>query len=106
MKVPQRDFIATVRFYESVVGLPICERGNDSVCFNFGTCRLWVDSREDLSQPETWLELRTSDIASAEKLLETHGVARCDEVERLPDDLPAFWIRNPAGVVHLVTERT
>ena len=42
-------------------------------------------------------------MAAAEHL-KTHAVERCDDVETLPDGMTAFWIRNPAGVVHLVAE--
>lgn len=105
MKVPPRDFAATVAFYEKTIGLPVCGREESSVTFEFGACRLWVDRVEGLAHAEVWLELQTGSIAAASDLLDKHAVTRCDDIEPLPDGLPAFWIKNPAGVVHLVTER-
>ncbi len=53
-----------------------------------------------------WLELRTDDLDAATERLRLAGIAPCDEVEPLDED-PGFrshWIKNPAGVVHLLAE--
>ena len=105
MKVPCTDFAATIHFYEKVIGLAVCERADDSVAFWFGSNRLWIDSVPTIQRSEVWLEIRADDIAAASDHLERHGVERCDEIESLPEGLPAFWIKNPAGVVHLVSEQ-
>jgi hypothetical protein len=47
----------------------------------------------------------THDLAAASSHLAAKGVERCDEVEALPESMAAFWIKNPAAVVHLVTEQ-
>ena len=44
----------------------------------------------------------TDDPAAAARHLEQRGVQRCDAVEELPEGFPGFWIRSPAGQVHLV----
>lgn len=105
MKVPAKDFAATVAFYEDVVGLPVRGRDESSVTFEFGACQLWVDRVEHLTQAEVWLELQAGNLAAASEHLKKHAVTRCDEIEPLPDGLHAFWIKNPASVVHLVTEQ-
>ena len=66
---------------------------------------LWVDRVEHLTQAEVWLELQAGNLAAASEHLKKHAVTRCDEIEPLPDGLHAFWIKNPASVVHLVTEQ-
>jgi hypothetical protein len=59
---------------------------------------------EGIAKTEVWLEVRTTDIAAAAEHLKAAHITRCDEVEPLPEGMAAFWIKNPAGVVHLVTE--
>lgn len=102
MKVPPDQFEATIAFYRDVLGLPHLGSQEDSVSVAFGSFRLAIDRVETVSQAEIWLEVQTDDTEKASSHLEASGVVRCDEIERLPDDLDGFWIKNPAGIVHLV----
>lgn len=103
LKTPPDLYDATVRFYRDTLGLPVIDTRPDSVLFEFGRVRLWVDRSEGLSTPQTWLEIRTTDPAGASGYLEREDVRRCDAVEPLPDGFPGFWISSPAGQVHLVS---
>ena len=105
MQVPSRQFRETVRFYDEVVGLARIEEDPGTVVFAFGDKRLWIDSREDLVRAEVWLELVADDADTAAGYLAERGVVRRDEVEALPKGFAGFWICNPAGVIHLVSER-
>jgi len=107
MKVPPHLWDETVRFYRDVVELreidnPF-ESGPASVGFEFGANRLWIDRVVGVSQAELWLQLTTQDTAAAAQHLAAAGVARCDEVEPLPESASAFWISSPASIVHLVS---
>lgn len=102
MKVPPHLFQATVAFYRDVLGLRQLETRENTVRFEFGANHLWIDRVPGISQAETWLELVTNDVAGAEKLLAQANVIRCDEIEPLPEGFQAFWIMNPAQIVHLV----
>ena len=102
MKVPPHQYEATVRFYRDVVGLKPLEGFGTAIGFEFGANHLWIDRVTTVSQAEIWLELATSDTAKAAQRLATEGVARCDEIEALPQSLDAFWISSPAQIVHLV----
>lgn len=105
MKVPPSAFDSTVNFYANVVGLRVKETpSTDSVVFDFGEKNLWIDRVECLTSPEVWLDIRTRDMEAARDHLASHQITRCDDVEELPEGMKAFWIRNPAGVVHLVSE--
>lgn len=57
-----------------------------------------------LNQAETWLEVRTNDLAAAEAHLTSAQVVRCDEIEPLPDGFNLLWIADPASIVHLVRQ--
>jgi catechol 2,3-dioxygenase-like lactoylglutathione lyase family enzyme len=92
MKVPAAEFAATVAFYEKTLGFRVVSREASSVRFDHGGGHF------------LWLEIHTTDLQAAEQQLKEAGIQRCDEVELLPEGMKAFWIKNPAGVVHLVTE--
>ncbi len=102
MKVPPHQFDATVRFYGEVLGLKPIENHPSEVGFEFGSNRLWIDRVPSVSQAEVWLEIVTNDPSAAAKILENENVVRCDEIEALPDGFEAFWISNPASIIHLV----
>ena len=105
MKVPATEFEATVAFYEKTLGFCVVNREASSVRFDHGGGHfLWIDRVEGLAKAEVWLEVRTTDIAAAAEHLKAAHITRCDEVEPLPEGMKAFWIKNPVGVVHLVTE--
>ena len=108
MKVPPHQWEQTVSFYRDTLRLRELddphESGPQSVGFEFGPNRLWIDRVPGVSQAELWLQVTTTDTTgAAEHLSAAPGVARCDEIEPL-GDTTAFWIANPAGIVHLVSE--
>ena len=104
VKVPPHEYEATVRFYRDVLGFAEVATEEPGACFEFGANRLWVDRVPTLSQAEVWFEIVTTDLAASSARLEAAGVVRCDDIEPLPDGMAAFWIANPAGIVHLVVE--
>jgi hypothetical protein len=105
MKVPAAEFEAVVAFYEQTLGFRVESREAETVRFDYGAGKhLWIDRVEDLAKAEVWLEIRTTDLDAAAEHLRAASITRCDEIEPLPESMAAFWIKNPAGVVHLVTE--
>jgi hypothetical protein len=102
MKVPAASFDATVAFYAGTLRLDVISGNEASVVLDFAGKQLWLDRAEGITRAGIWLEIVTSDLAAASAHLAAHGVERCDEVEPLPDGMAAFWIKNPAGVVHLM----
>lgn len=102
MKVPPQQWQQTVAFYRDVLGLEQITTHAPEVGFAFGANQLWIDRVPALSQAELWLELTTDDIGGAAQRLQAAGVVRCDEIEPLGDGAQAFWIQNPAAIVHLV----
>ncbi|OOG23724.1 hypothetical protein B1C78_10605 [Thioalkalivibrio denitrificans] len=100
MKVPPHLYDATVRFYRDVIGLPVIEA--PSAVFEFGACRLWIDSVDGVSQAELWLELNTDNVKAAAAHLKSAGVVRRDEIEPLPEGFEGYWISSPASIIHLV----
>ncbi|WP_017541317.1 VOC family protein [Nocardiopsis halophila] len=113
MKIPKADYEDTVRFYRDTLGLPVTDHpatGAPSVArtcsVEFGPVTLWLDRVDAYSRSDLWLELRTSDVPAAAAHLAGAGTPTCDEVEPFEDtDAQAHWIRNPAGVVHLLNGR-
>lgn len=110
MKIPAADYDATVAFYRDVLGLPVTEEKSDQPTVaqvhkvDFGPCVLWLDRIDTYAQPDVWLQVRTPDLAAAMAHLREAGIEPCDEVEPLPEGFEAHWIKNPAGVVHLVAK--
>jgi catechol 2,3-dioxygenase-like lactoylglutathione lyase family enzyme len=105
IKVPSDEFKKTVEFYRDVIGLTVLKTTEDgSVAFGFGNKKLWVDRAPTLSRAEIWLELCTADAAAAANQLARNGVVRRDEIEPLPSDMKAFWIKSPSGIIHLVSQ--
>lgn len=103
LKVPASRFRQTVLFYRETLGLPLVEEEEGLACFQFGPVRLWVDCMPRLSHTEVWLDVQTAEKDAASAFLE-EKCERCDEVEDLPEGYRGFWIRDPAGIVHLVHE--
>jgi len=104
IKCPPHEFAALVAFYRDTVALPVLEDGSESVLFEFGPLRLWIDRTATLSQAETWLQLVTDDLDEAGRRLAGHGVARADGLEPLPGGFKGFWVLAPGNLVHLVAE--
>lgn len=113
MKVPKAQYEDTVAFYRDTLGLPVAEHDSSGArtvtrthSVEFGQVTLWIDQVDSYSRSDLWLELRTDDLAGATARLAEAGSATCDEVEPFDDpDAPAHWIRNPAGIVHLLAAR-
>ena len=104
LKVPPVVYLQTVQFYRDVLGLKVVVREEASVAFAFGGKTLWVDRVEGLATSELWLEVVAEDVEEAARTLAAAGIERCDEVEKLPAGFRGFWIKSPAGTVHLVSE--
>lgn len=110
MKIPTADYDATVAFYRDVLGLPVEEdkADQDTVAqvhkVRFGPCTLWLDRIDTYARSDLWLQVRTPDLDAAIDKLEGAGIATCDEIEPLEAGFRGHWIKNPAGVVHLVAE--
>ncbi|WP_033423926.1 VOC family protein [Actinomadura flavalba] len=109
MKIPKAEFEATVAFYRDVLRFDVVpdETGTRDVSrtyrVQYGPTTLWLDCVDHYARPDLWLDLRTDDLARATAHLAAAGVATCDEIEDL-GDAPAHWIKNPAGLVHLLAE--
>lgn len=104
MKIPPDEYEATLGFYRDTLKLPVEALSEDSHIVTFGGCRVWLDRETRASQAELWLEVETASAAEAAGLLARAGVVRCDAIEQLPEGFRGFWIKNPAGIVHLVCE--
>jgi catechol 2,3-dioxygenase-like lactoylglutathione lyase family enzyme len=104
MKVPPHQYEATIQFYRDIVGLKPIEKNPPEVGFHFGDKQLWIDRVSTLSQAEIWLELVTDNVAAAAQALAAADVVRCDAIEPLPEGFAAFWIANPASIIHLVCQ--
>lgn len=103
LKVPPEQFEETVSFYGSVLGFQRVARYQPDVVFDYDGKLLWVDATEGLNRAELWLEVYTPDFRDAEEYLAARGIERREGIEPLPEGFRGFWIRNPAGTVHLVT---
>ena len=103
MKVPSHEFSRTAAFYRDILKLPLVEAQKQSIVFDFGGKRLWLDTVEHLSQAEIWLEIQTADIDAAKEYFCRHGVVFRDAIEPLPQGFKGFWIANPADIIHLVS---
>ena len=104
MKLPERLFASTLVFYRDTLGLEV-EENDSGALVRFGAMRLHLDRLPHQSQTDLWLQVEADDIPAARTWLAAKGVAQCDEVERLPDGFPGFWIAAPSGTIHLVAER-
>ena len=104
IKVPASRYDKTVAFYRDTLGLAVAKEEDDSMAFEFGTQRLWVDRVRNYSRSDVWLEVNTPDPDAACGYLAEHGVATRDELEPL-GDLDAHWVSDPSGTVLLVIPR-
>jgi catechol 2,3-dioxygenase-like lactoylglutathione lyase family enzyme len=102
MKLPLRDYDATLRFYKETLGLSLISQDEDGAVLKFGEMRLNLDRVPHQSQTDTWLQICTNDTTAARAALADHGVTICDEVEPLPDGFDGFWIAAPNGTIHLI----
>lgn len=111
LKIPRADHARTVSFYRDTLGLDVEEADTSStptvgrsLRVAFGEDTLWLDRVDAYSRPDVWLELRTDDLDAALAHLAGAGVHPCDEIEPFAGDVPARWIKDPAGTVHLLVE--
>jgi catechol 2,3-dioxygenase-like lactoylglutathione lyase family enzyme len=111
MKIPTAYYDATVAFYRDTLGFEVealAETGAATISAShrlaFGPVTLWLDRVDTASRSDVWLELGTDDLAAAMAHLGAAGVEPCDEVEPIEGEAGerSHWIRNPAGVVHLL----
>lgn len=102
MKVPAHQWEQTVAFYRDLLRLPEITAHAPDVGFEFGTNQLWIDRVPSLSQAELWLQVTTDDIDATGRTLSDAEVVRCDDIEPLGESARAFWVMNPASIVHLV----
>lgn len=109
IKVPVHEFEQTVAFYRDILGFEQTESSSpddfESVTFKFGDKNLWVDKIAGISQAEIWLEVVTDDIETASTYLADKDCSRRDDIEPLPQGFKAFWLANPANIIHLVNEQ-
>lgn len=86
------SFTEAVRFYESVLGLPVVHRSETLVGFDTGSFRLYVEP----GQPHgPVFEFRVPDLETAKRELLSAG---CAIVEEDPS-VPRCYIRDPHGLV-------
>ncbi|MEU4392223.1 VOC family protein [Kribbella sp. NPDC023855] len=112
MKIPKAQYDDTVAFYRDTLGFDVKEEDvsyaptvSKTHSVQFGPNTLWLDRVDTYSQPDLWLQLHTNDLDAAASKLATIGIHPCDEVEPLHNlDSRTHWIKNPAGIVHLLAE--
>ena len=102
LKLPERDYAATLAFYRDTLGLPVLRDDAAGATLDFGPIRLHLDRVPHQSQADMWLQVETPDTSAARAYLETKGVILCEEVEPLPEAYDGFWIAGPAGTIHLI----
>ncbi|MFX0059413.1 MAG: hypothetical protein ACFE85_16230 [Candidatus Hodarchaeota archaeon] len=103
IKVPIEKYEATVKFYSDIIGLPLKLKKSNSVMFKFGEINLWIDRMEKVEKTEVWFEIQTDNTEEAKNYFQLTNIERKDEIEELPLEFDGFWISNPAGVIHLIT---
>ncbi|CAN5487797.1 glyoxalase/bleomycin resistance/dioxygenase family protein [soil metagenome] len=108
LKIPKYQYEKTLRFYREVLGLDLKKESDvnyeESYSCRFGPIKLWLDRVDNYSKTDVWLELETSDMEKAKDYLQSKEVHFRSELEKLPADLNAHWISDPAGVVFLLKE--
>ncbi len=110
VKIPKADYEATVDYYRTTLDLEVREvqdTGSPVVArshvVDFGPIQLWLDQVDTAARSDVWLEVQTNDLEAARVRLGEAGTHPRDEVEPL-DGARAHWMRDPAGVVHLLRE--
>lgn len=112
MKIPKAQYEATVAFYRDTLGFAVEEEDvsyaptvSRTHSVQFGPNTLWLDCVDNYSQPDLWLQLHTNDLDAATAALARTGIRPCDEIEPLREtESRTHWIKNPAGIVHLLAE--
>lgn len=108
IKIPRHIYEKTVAFYRETLGLEVVEKPLENPTVSrthrvkFGHNIVWLDCVDNYTHPETWLELKTTDVKQATKYLESKGVEPRDTLEKIPDNM--HWIMDPAGTVFILNE--
>ncbi len=108
IKIPKRKYDETVAFYRDILQLEVIEKpiSHPTVSkthqVKFGHNTLWLDCVDNYTHAETWLQLTVPDVQQATRYLISKGVATCDELEALPENM--HWITDPAGTVFNVQQ--
>jgi catechol 2,3-dioxygenase-like lactoylglutathione lyase family enzyme len=113
MKIPKAQYDATVAFYRDTLGLAVTkEDASDTPTVEathkveFGPITLWLDRDDTYSQTDLWLQVHTDELDTATTRLAETGITPCDELEPFDGvEFRSHWIKNPAGVVHLLAGR-
>ncbi len=110
LKIPKIHFERTVAFYRDVLGFDVKKEENQNIpltySLQFGPNRVWLDCVDNYASADVWLELETDDIEAAQKYLQTQGTVTQPELEPLSPSFKGRWISNPAGIVHLVVQKS
>jgi predicted enzyme related to lactoylglutathione lyase len=109
MKIPKADYEATIGFYRDVLGFELTEGDvsatptvSRTMSLKFGPNTLWLDCVDAYAHSDLWLELSTNDFEAATERLVSAGINPTDEIEPIVPRGRTHWIRNPAGIVHLL----
>lgn len=103
IKIPKNKYEKTVDFYKNILKFKVTEKPIDNPTVSrthqvkFGDTILWLDCVDNYTHSETWLQLTVPGLNQATEYLESHDVATCDELEKLPQGM--HWIQDPAGTV-------
>lgn len=106
IKIPSHKYEETVAFYREILKLNVTEVPIEHPTISrshkaeFGPNILWLDCIDNYTHSETWLELRTDNVAKAAEYLKKKGVETRDELEQIPED--KHWIMDPAGTVFIL----
>ena len=109
IKIPKSKYDETVAFYRDILKLQVTEKPitNPTVSrtheVKFGSNIVWLDCVDNYTHAETWLELKTPDVAAATSYLASKGINTCDELEEIPEDM--HWIMDPAGSVFILSKK-
>jgi len=108
IKIPKFRFENTLAFYRSLPGFQLKAFGSEahptSYYCKFDHITIWFDCMDDYTKSDVWLELETDDIENSKQLLRENNTPFRPELEKLPDNLNASLISDPAGVVLLLKQ--
>ncbi|MEQ8470453.1 MAG: VOC family protein [Marinoscillum sp.] len=109
IKIPKSKYEQTVAFYRDILKMEVEEKPIDNPTISrthqvkFGHNMIWLDCVDNYTHSETWLQLTVPDVAEATRYLASNGVAPCDELEKLPENM--HWIQDPSGTVFNLQQR-
>ncbi|HYI76476.1 MAG TPA: hypothetical protein VEW65_02585, partial [Chryseolinea sp.] len=96
IKIPKSKYDQTVTFYKDVLKLEVTEKPIENPTVSrthevrFGNNIVWLDCVDNYTHSETWLEIRTPNVAEATEYLKSKGINTCDELEKIPEDM--HWV--------------